>query len=286
MRAAVSMTALSLNTIFGASILLPLAVGKLVLPFDAVRKRVDPLLNAIATRWVANNAFLLRGVSWDVLGLEGLARDRWYLILANHQSWADIFVMQHLLNGRAPMIKFFLKQRLIWVPLIGLAWWALDFPFMRRHSAEYLRAHPEKRGEDLAAIRRACAKFSLIPTTVMTFAEGTRFTRAKHDAQESPYRHLLVPKAGGIALALDAMGARFHSLLDVTIVYPGGAPSFADLLAGRMTRVVVRVREVPIPADLLGCDYGSDPEHRGRIRAWLDRLWREKDATLQEAAEG
>ncbi|HEY0788587.1 MAG TPA: acyltransferase [Thermoanaerobaculia bacterium] len=281
LRALTAMSTLALNTIFGASLLLPLATVKLVLPFDPVRKRIDPLLNAIAERWIANNAVLLRGVSWDIDGLEGLARDRWYLVLANHQSWADIFVMQHLLNRRIPLLKFFLKQVLIWVPLIGLAWWALDFPFMKRRSPEFLRRHPEKRGDDLAAIRRACAKFSLVPTAVMTFVEGTRFTRQKHAAQDSPYRHLLVPKAGGLALALDAMGERFHGLLDVTIAYPGGAPTFYDFLAGRMRRVVVRIRELPIPADRLGRDYASDPEYRARVRAWIDQLWREKDAALE-----
>ncbi len=280
LRAMASMAALALNTIFGVGVLLPLALVKFIIPADAVRKRIDPLLNAVAERWIANNAVLLRGAQWDVQGLDDLTRDRWYLVVANHQSWADIFVLQHLLTGRIPLLKFFLKQVLFWVPLIGLAWWALDFPFMKRHSQKFLRAHPERRDEDLAAIRRACAKFSLIPTTVMTFVEGTRFTEEKRTAQESPFRHLLVPKAGGLALALDAMGERFHSLLDVTIFYPDGAPSFFDLLAGRMKRVVVRVRERPIPANLLGRDYANDPEYRARVRAWVDQIWREKDATL------
>lgn len=152
---------------------------------------------------------------------------------------------------------------------------------MKRHSQEFLRAHPERRDEDLAAIRRACAKFSLIPTTVMTFVEGTRFTREKQAAQESPFRRLLVPKAGGLALALDAMGERFHALLDVTIFYPDGAPSFFDLLAGRMKRVVVRARELPIPPDLIAMDYATDRAYRARVRKWLGEVWREKDELLR-----
>jgi hypothetical protein len=50
----------------------------------------------------------------------------------------------------------------------------------------------------------------------MNFVEGTRFTPAKHAAQQSPYKHLLKPKAGGLALALHVLGDRFDSLLDVT----------------------------------------------------------------------
>jgi len=137
------------------------------------------------------------------------------------------------------MLKFFLKQQLLYVPGIGLALWARDFPFMRRHSNAYLRAHPEKRHEDLQAARTACRKFAVVPTSVMNFAEGTRFTPQKHRAQHSPYRHLLKPKTGALALALNVLGDKFHSFLDVTIVYPGGAPTFWQFLCGEVPGVVV-----------------------------------------------
>ncbi len=282
LRAVTSIVILSLNTILGVSVLLPPAVIKLLVPLRAVRKLVDRLLNAIAERWIRNNGILMRDTRWDVRGIEDLSRARWYLVEANHQSWADIFVLQNVLTGHIPLLKFFLKQVLIWVPVIGLAWWALDFPFMKRHSQEFLRRHPERRGDDLAAIRRSCEKFSLIPTAVMNFLEGTRFTPDKQKAEGAPYRHLLAPKAGGIALALNVMGERFHSLLDVTIFYPGGAPSFFELMAGGMKRVVVRVRELPIPADLIRGDYAADSGHRARVQAWLNQIWREKDQMLEE----
>ena len=173
---------------------------------------------------------------------------------SNHQSWSDIFVLQHLLTRRIPLLKFFLKQELIWVPVMGLAWCALDFPFMRRHSEAYLKQHPEMRGKDQETTRKACEKFALIPTSVMNFLEGTRFTKAKHARQQSPYRHLLKPKAGGIALALNAMGEKFHSILDVTIVYPDGAPNFWQFLCGDLKHVVVHVQTLPVPPHLLGGD--------------------------------
>ena len=176
---------------------------------------------------------LTQRTRWDVQGVDALRYEGWYLVNCNHQSWADIFVLQHLLNRRIPMLKFFLKQQLIYVPVIGLAWWALDFPFMKRHGKAELRKRPELRGQDAEATRRACEKFALVPTSVMNFAEGTRFTAAKHRSQSSPYRHLLKPKAGALALALNAMGEHFHSLIDVTIVYPGGAPNFWEFVCGK-----------------------------------------------------
>jgi 1-acyl-sn-glycerol-3-phosphate acyltransferase len=192
---------------------------------------------------------LTQRTEWDVQGIAGLDPHNWYLVNSNHQTWADIFVLQHLFNRRIPLLKFFIKDQLKWVPVMGLAWWALDFPFMRRHSEEYLKLHPEMRGKDQAATRKACEKFALIPTSVMNFLEGTRFTPAKHQRQQqSPYRHLLKPKAGGIALALNAMGDRFRAILDVTIVYPDGAPNFWEFLCGRLRRVIVRVQILPVPA--------------------------------------
>ena len=190
---------LALNTLFWCLLLFALALVKLALPLRRVRLAIDPLLNAIATRWIACNSAWLRHMQatcWDVEGVAGLRHAGWYLVNCNHRSWVDILVLQHVLNGRVPLLKFFLKQQLLYVPVIGLAWWALDFPFMRRHSRATLRRHPELRGQDREATRRACEKFALVPTCVMNFAEGTRFTPAKQRAQSSPYRHLLKPEGG------------------------------------------------------------------------------------------
>ena len=163
---------------------------------------------------------------------------------------------------------------------MGLAWWALEFPFMRRHSEAYLRDHPEARGKDAATTRAACEKYALVPTSVMNFLEGTRFTKAKHAKQQSPYQHLLKPKAGGMALALNAMGDKFQAILDVTIVYPDGAPTFNDFLLGKVRRIVVRVRSLPIPRHLMQGDYAQDPAFREAFSQWVQQLWREKDAQI------
>jgi 1-acyl-sn-glycerol-3-phosphate acyltransferase len=229
---------------------------------------------------------LTQRTEWDVDGIAGLDPKNWYLVNSNHQTWADIFVLQHLFNRRIPLLKFFIKDQLKWVPVMGLAWWALDFPFMRRHSEEYLKQHPEMRGKDQAATRKACEKFALIPTSVMNFLEGTRFTPAKHQRQASPYRHLLKPKAGGIALALNAMGDRFQAILDVTIVYPEGAPNFWEFLCGRLRRVIVRVQILPVPAHLMKSDYSNDAATREAFAVWVRQLWQDKDAQISVLLDG
>lgn len=281
----IASTLLAINSFFWVPILMGFAVVKLIVPIRGFRLMIDPVLLFIAEAWISCNSAWMRltqNTHWDTTGIDGLAANSWYLVNSNHQTWADIFVLQHLLTHRIPLLKFFLKQELIWVPLMGLAWWALDFPFMRRHSETYLKKHPEMRGKDQETTRKACEKFALIPTSVMNFLEGTRFTAVKHERQQSPYQYLLKPKAGGIALALNAMGDKFHSILDVTIVYPDGAPNFWQFLCGDLKRVVVRVQTLPVPAHLLTGDYANDPQVRDAFSVWVKELWRNKDQTIAE----
>lgn len=280
--------ALILNTVFWFPWLVVLAVVRLLLPIPALRRFIDPITTRCAEIWImANSAWVAINTPtrWDIQCDTPLDRRAWYMVVSNHQSWVDIVVLQKVFGGRIPFLKFFLKQQLIWVPFLGLAWWALEFPFMRRHSASYLRKHPEMKGRDLEETRKACQRFSVIPTSVMNFLEGTRLTPAKHARQQSPYTHLLKPKAGGFALALDALGAQFQSVLDVTIYYPDGIPTFWDLLSGRIRRVVVRTRAIPVPEHLRNGDYSNDAAFRARFATWVNQLWAEKDALLTQLSQ-
>jgi 1-acyl-sn-glycerol-3-phosphate acyltransferase len=273
---------IALLTLAGIVPMLLLALLKLGVPVAGVRRACDRAINGIARLWIGNNTRWIGAVNprmrWDVRGVDGLRPDGWYLVQSNHQSWVDILVLQRVFAGRIPMLKFFLKQELIWVPVIGLAWWALDFPFMKRGRGA------DARGSDLRATRAACEKFKRIPTSVINFVEGTRFTPAKHAQQGAPYRHLLVPRIGGLGVALATLGERFDALLDVTLHYPGRVPTFWDLMTGRVDAVTVRVDRLPIPADLLGGDPQNDPDHRARLRAWVDAQWSRKDRLLDELA--
>lgn len=274
-----------LNTVFWAMPLFAMALLKLMLPIRAWRRSFDPALMWLAQRWVGVNNQILRSVQrtvWVIEGVENLERDSWYLVSSNHQSWADVLVLQRAFHKRIPFLKFFIKRQLIWVPILGLAWWALDLPFMKRYSKEFLERHPELRGRDLETTKEACRRFKNTPTTILNFLEGTRFSKEKHGRQQSPYRHLLLPKAGGIALVVDAMGETLKSLLDVTVVYIGRSARFWDFVSGRVNRVVVDVRELAIPHDLLGGDYVNDPEFRQRFQEWVADMWAAKDQRIAE----
>ncbi|WP_017937268.1 acyltransferase [Zestomonas thermotolerans] len=284
LRGVLALLLLIANTLFWCWFLFLVALVKLCIPARPVRKLCNLLSNWIAEIWIAGNSgwmWLTQKTDWNLEGREQLKYDGWYLVTSNHQSWVDILALQHTLNRRMPFFKFFLKQELIWVPVIGLCWWALDFPFMKRYSKAYLEHHPEKRGEDIRTTRRACEKFRDVPVAIFNFLEGTRFTSAKHDAQGSPYRYLLKPKAGGIAFVLDAMGDQLKSLVNITIHYPDGIPSFWDFLCGRVRQVVMRYHRQPIPAEFIGRDYNEDEAFRLAFQEWVNQLWQDTDEELE-----
>lgn len=284
LRGVLTMLLIVLNLVFWATPLYLVAIVKL-LGGRRLRVRCDRVLVWLAEQWISGNQRVFRltqRIRWEVAGASDLARHDWHLVVCNHQSWVDILVLQGVFNRRIPFLKFFLKKQLIWVPVLGFAWWALDFPFMQRHSREHLEKHPEARGQDLEATRKACEHFSQSPTSVMNFVEGTRFTADKHAGQSSPFRHLLKPRAGGTAFVLGAMGDILHRLVDVTILYPGGAPSLWDMCCGRLREVVVYVNVREIPEWVRRGDYQEDSEFRARFQGWLTSLWEEKDALIED----
>ena len=283
LRVVVIVLLIALNTLVHVPPLVLLALVKGVLPSTRLRRAFNPLLTGLAESWIAVNTAMMDAFTRTRFRIElpaGLRRDGHYLVLANHQSWVDIVVLQKAFNRRIPLLRFFLKRQLFWVPVLGLAWWALDFPFMGRYSRQQIARNPELGRKDMETTRKACEKFSDIPVSVMNFVEGTRFTEAKHASQQSPYRHLLKPKSGGVAFVLDAMGSGLESVLDVTLVYPGGRPSMIDLIGNRVPDVVVQVRQRPIPAALIGGDYQNDRAFRVAFQHWINGLWQEKDQAL------
>jgi 1-acyl-sn-glycerol-3-phosphate acyltransferase len=272
------------NTLFWCVLLYVVTLLKLLVPLAPWRRVASRALVAIGNAWIAVNTLFLRltqPTRYDVKGLEGLRRDASYLVVSNHQSWVDIPVLQGVFLRKIPFLRFFLKQELIRVPLLGAAWWALDFPFMKRHSREALERNPALRLEDLEATRRACERFRHAPASILNFVEGTRFTPAKRARAGGEFRHLLPPKAGGLAFAASAMGPQLAGIVDVTIVYPGGSPTFWDLISLGLPAVVVRVRAREIPPDWFTGDYAEDAPFREGVQAWVRELFREKDDEIE-----
>ncbi len=285
LRGCIASLALGLNTALAALPLFFISLLKLIVPIKSWRLVCSGLLNRIAEFWINCNEIWLPApekIVWNNFSPDSLRDDETCFVTSNHQTYADIFLVQYLLNQRIPQLKFFLKQELIWIPVIGLCWWALDFPFMKRYSKSYLKKHPDKKGKDQQTTLKACGKFREVPVAIFNFMEGTRFTREKHSRQGSPYTFLLKPKAGGAGLVFSALGEQINYLLDITVFYGNKPPGFWGLLCGDNGDVSIHVEKKEIPARLLNRDYGKDNEFRTELLHWINNIWAEKDKLLGE----
>lgn len=261
------------------------ALAKFLLPFSTMRRVGRRAVVGIAEIWmliVVKCFRLAYQTRIDVTGDTDFDRNHSYLLLCNHLSWIDVPVLLWAFCGKLPFYRFFLKRSLIWMPLLGIAFWALEYPFVRFRSQEYLEKHPGKRGEGLETARRECENLKGIPSTIVNFPEGAINTRERHQRQRPAYRNLLRAHAGGPSLVISAMSEQLDALLDVTIYYPDGPPSVADFMLDRVACVRVHVKRITIPPELVGGDYQDDPEFRARFRAWINDLWHSKDALIEE----
>ena len=280
-RGAITLVLLTLNAAFWGTCIALLGILKFAIQFTAprsrMRTRVILMLASLATRWAGGNDRIFDRIlptQWEIEGIgDDVRPDGHYLIVSNHISWVDIFALFRAFHGRAAFIRFFLKQQLFWVPIVGQACWALEFPFMRRYTPEYLEKHPEKRGTDLATTRKACQRYRNFPVAILNFLEGTRFSKSKHAEQNSPYRHLLRPRIGGISFVLAALGDQLDAMYDVTLAYPpGNDATIFRFVTGRIPKIIVHARRVALPESL----------ERNDVKAWIENVWQEKDALLEQ----
>ena len=274
-----------INMAFWASFIIALGLIKFLLPFQPVAKLLNPPLNFMLCAFGKISVSLIKltnKVEFDYQVDGELSKDEWYLMMPNHLSWLDIVILTEFAADKIPAPKFFLKKELIWLPFVGLGAWALDMPFMQRYSNAFLAKNPHLKGKDIATTKKSCEKFRQLPTTVINFVEGSRFTPQKHRARTSPYKQLLPPKAGGVAFTLAAMGELFTSVLNVTILYPNTQGSaMLAMLAGRLNKVVLRVEVLDVSEEIIG-DYFNNDTFRQNFQSWLNQLWQRKDQLISQ----
>ena len=258
-----------------------LALLKLILPGAQAKRFVARLLSSFAEHWLMCGRWcycLLHQPDW-LRGLpESLSREKSYLVLANHKSWSDIPVLMFLLIGHVPFFRFLMKRVLVWLPVVGWGAWALDFPLLHRFSKAHLLAHPEDRQKDQDSLAELCASLQQQPATIIIFAEGTRFTEAKHAAQNSPYQHLLQPRSGGVSILLQGLGEQINQCLDFTLIYRGDAGFWRFLTGELELRVELTTRD--IPDTFTKNSAANELGHSARVKDWLSDMWAEKDQLL------
>jgi 1-acyl-sn-glycerol-3-phosphate acyltransferase len=272
-----------LNLIFWVIILFASAAVHYLMPTVNLRRKTYQLMQALPAHWIDGHNWIIRWttqIDWQIEGLEGLSANNWYFLIANHQSWADIVILEKVFNRRIPTLKFFLKKALIWLPFAGQACWLLDFPFMERPNKSYLKKHPELKGKDSQAVRIACEKFKQSPTTIINFLEGTRWDTLKQKSQASTYSHLLRPKSTGLATALSALEGYVKYLIDVTIIYSDSENIAWDFLCGRIKKITVKIRVLPVPEPFLK-NFIEDRNARAKFQQWINQIWHEKNQLIK-----
>ena len=73
------------------------------------------------------------------------------------------------------------------------------------------------------------------------------------------------------------MDSHLDGLVDVTIVYPEGVPTFWDFLQGKCHRVILDARYLslkPLDAE------SDDVRFKSKVARWINEAWKEKDARI------
>ena len=270
--------------VIGFGTLTIINIPRIIIPlrsFKIFLSKVSNVIGDITVYWVKLTMILMHGNNIELIGDDKeFKMDEWYMAMSNHQSWADIFVLLVSANYKIPLLKFFMKKELWWIPFVFLANKTLNMPFVNRHSKEEVKKNPGLRTKDYENTIKSCKRFLRSPSTIFSYAEGTRFTRDKHEKQNSPYKNLLKPKVGGMATALSAM-PKINTLIDYSLIYKTNKRSAWDFLTGEMRQVKVCVKKYNIPESLKNRNYSTDEQYREDFKVWIESIWAEKDKDIE-----
>jgi len=278
-------------TFFAILVILSFAVTLLtivniprIIPNKNLKVSLGSLSNTMGSATVASITSALRilhKLEWDFQIPEDTDTDTWYLAMSNHQSWADIFILLAAGHKKIPLLKFFMKKELRWIPIIYLVHKTVDMPFLNRHSRAQIQANPELKKVDFENAKKAAKRFSRNPSTAFSFAEGTRFNLQKHAAQESPYSNLLKPKVGALAIALSGM-PQVNTLVDFTVVYATEKRSTWDFLCGELSKAKVIAKTYALPESLKNRSFEEEEDYRKDFQAFVDAIWLEKQEMIKD----
>ena len=278
-------------TFFAILIILTFAVTLLtivniprIIPNKNLKVSLGSISNTMGSATVASITTalkILHKLEWDFQIPEDVNADTWYIAMSNHQSWADIFILLAAGHKKIPLLKFFMKKELQWIPIIYLVHKTIDMPFLNRHSRAQIRANPELKKIDFENAKIAAKRFSRNPSTAFSFAEGTRFTLQKHSAQESPYCDLLKPKVGALAIALSGM-PQVDSLVDFTVVYASKKRSTWDFLCGDLSKAKVVAKTYSLPDTLKNRSFEKEDGFRKNFQKFVDEIWLNKEQTIKD----
>lgn len=253
------------NLLLGVALLIPIAIVSALLPLQTISRVCYFLIDLIYRSAVCIDSFWMERVIGIQINIVGDANiDDSPIVICNHQSWFDIALVQEVITGHGPIVKFLVKRELIWVPIIGWVCLALNFPRLRRSG------DVKSRKKDFSIIEKATQNQTQARGALLIFPEGTRFSMTKKVAQAAPYQRLLKPKSGGLRVITQHVCAD-KNLIDVTIDYHQEKPNLWDCLHGEPRQITIHLAHYKL----------SDIDD---IETWLNQRWLEKDRLFTSAA--
>ncbi|KAI8380308.1 acyltransferase-domain-containing protein [Blakeslea trispora] len=206
------------------------------------------------------------------------------LVLCNHQSWSDIYLIHSVANRRGMLknCKYFVKDSIKYLPFFGWGMWLASFIFVKRAWTQDQR----KIQSTFSTIKRLQT-----PAWIINYVEGSRITLKKlYDSQnfarERNYRvldHLLLPRTKGFVCCVNEFrGSHIKYVYDFTIAYRHRKHPKRFVQAPTMVRIHlhslwpdyefhVHCRRFAIE------DLPTDEEE---LSDWLRERWAEKDVIL------
>ncbi len=277
---------ISLNVIVIATPMMVLGVFKFLLPFHFVAITIEKCNYYLYKTWVFDNRVIIRltnNIKWHITGDKIPTTKKSCIIISNHISWLDILFIGCVYKGNVPTTKFFMKHSLIYIPFAGLACYALAKRlFSRRYPKEKLLKNPKLRAKDIETTRAACKRLIDFPTTLINFAEGSRYTEEKAKKARSPHRALIyLQKLHHLGVALSEIGNKVDYIFNNTFYYPDNhKKAFVDMLKGRVKNVYVNVAMEKTP-ELEG-NYLEDKQYKHDFTMYVRDLWDKKDKLLDK----
>ncbi len=250
-----------------------LLVARKIVP--ASRGLMSRLGIAVYRQAVEFNDWILKRVSgahWHDPYLD-LTRDEVFVVVANHRSWTDVFLLQSIISKRGPIVKFLCKRELTYIPILGLICLAFEFPVLRRR-ARGTQSENDRRDDDRRRVRDACEVLYTAPAAMLIFAEGTRFSELRRDRSRSPYLHLLAPRLGGLSAMFDVLESIDPKVIDVTIAYPNQS-NFWHFLGGSVGKIQIEATQFSMTSIV-----------DDSVGLWLEQRWTCKDALLDDISKG
>lgn len=196
--------------------------------------------------------------------IDNLSKDHSYIIISNHQSYLDTFLIWALSPHNSPTdVIFLLKKELIWLPFYGSYSYLSRYPFIESPSLKAMRKKPELKNKDLTTILESVKTFEGRASLWAIYVEGI--------LNKSNDRHLNKPKTSGLYSLIKALDKPVD-IIDLTIAYPRIGMSFYELITDISKKGTYFIDTIK---------FNDIPTEKREFIKWLNRRWNKKESLLK-----